>query len=148
MRTPSIQLQPLSLALGLAFGLVCFFSMGQIGVPVNSWGPPKKNIVNLWEPGPITIPPGASLNVYDVPADQWLVVTGVGLSASYPFAWVEDLNGVITVKGTNAGLFPQATSAPIGWTFRPGSKVVLQSLEMTYTSNIYNRSLLGYLARE
>lgn len=142
-------IQPLSLVFGFALAAIVFVSMGQVGVPTSSWGPPKKDIINAWEAGPVIIPPGGSLTVFDVPADRWFVGTGFSVTASYPTAWAEDLNGVVTVKGvTGVGLLPQVTAAPIGWTFRPGSKVVLQNLEPTFQNHIYNRSLLGYLARE
>jgi hypothetical protein len=145
----SRSLHPTSLLVGLLIGGACWLTMSQVAIPRSpAWGPAKQDIVNFWDPGPTSIPPGGSSIVFEVPSDKWLVLTAVDVTTSYPLNWAEDLNGVITVKSSNLGLRPQTTSPPIGWTFRPGSRVVLQNLESTNPSIVYNRTLFGYLSRD
>jgi len=157
----TINLHPLSLVSGFALAAVVFVSMSQVGVTGSSWGPPKKDIVNVFFDfsaqggGWPTIPPNGSYVVYSVPSDRWLTVTGAWANAQY-CVWAEDLNGVVTPKGNATGYGAATSDAPrrtpqecggaVGWTFRPGSKVVLQTAGPDSTVPVC--SLVGYLSRE
>jgi hypothetical protein len=157
----SFQVHPLSVLVGLALGGTCLLSMSQLSVAKQPWGPPKANIVNIFEePANVTILPGASLDLYDVPNNRWLTVTGVAATGNQvPIArWAEDLNGVVTNKGKclysgntaladAPGSTPQDCGGAVGWTFRPGSKVVLNNVGGA-DIQVSSYALIGYLSRE
>jgi hypothetical protein len=151
----SLSLHPLSLVLGIVFSGICFGSMSQVGVTKESWGPPKRDIVNAYSsPAGISIPAGGLFTVYTVPNDRWPTLTGAsGNTSSYPRAlWSEVFNSSSTVKGfaeVNDLLFsPESCGGAIGWTFRPGSNVVLQNSDPGSTTNVHDYALIGYLSRE
>src|SRR5258705_8698868 len=102
----------------------------------------------------ISLPPGASFTVFTVPDDRWLTITGVSGSYAngpYPY-WIEELNGAVTEKGPFLGnempASPASCGGAIGWTFRPGSTVVVKNLDPTITALIHSYALIGYLSRQ
>jgi hypothetical protein len=153
----SFRPQSFWLALGVVSGIGMLVSMAQTSVSRDTWPPPKKDIVNLFffEPtSQISVPPGASFTVFTVPNDRWLTITGVsGSYATGPFPfWSEELNGAVTEKGQFLGnempASPASCGGAIGWTFRPGSTVVIRNDDPTTTALIYSYALIGYLSRE
>lgn len=154
------QVHPLSVLIGVVLGVACLIAMGanaQVQALEVSYGPPKKHIVNIFEPQPAnaSIPPLGTLVVYEVPSDLWLTVTGVAASTSFVSGadlprWVEVLDGGLTPKGlaaSGAGGAPQSTGGPIGWTFRPGSKVAIHNPDGVNGASAGTWSLVGYLSR-
>jgi len=149
-------LHPFSLIAGLALGVVCLLSMSQVSAPRDSWGPPKKDIVNVYSGSAagISIPPGGSFTVYTVPNDRWLTLTGAsGNSSISPTTlWAEEFSNSSTVKGfadgTSLHLSPGNCGGAIGWTFRPGANVVLLNSHPSSTANVSEYALIGYLSRE
>lgn len=109
----------------------------------------------------VNIPADGETEIYSVPQDRWLVllpsIDNWGI-ATCPFddqggpttiALFEDLNGLYTLQalegGNQAGL---ASAGPVGWacgwTFRPGSRVVLKNVGTSTIANArYN--FFGYL---
>lgn len=147
-----------SVLVGLVLGAACFVALGA-SVQVQSldhvsFGPPKKHIINIYEPlhANASIPPLGTLIVYEVPSDLWLTVTGVAASTSYmPSAdvprWVEEFDGVITPKGLAGGGGSVLGGGPLGWTFRPGSKVAIHNPDGLNGASAGSWSLVGYLSR-
>jgi hypothetical protein len=156
----------LMLGAGAALATCALFLMSQ-GIPPSgshysgTWGPPKKNVVNLFEEftNSVTIQPGAEYVVYTVPADRWLTVTQLGAYAGTAgvnsvLRWAESYSGSLDIKGRvyDGGLDYQtplycSPRTEIGWVFRPGSQVVLKS-SSSGPLNLSSFSLIGYLSRE
>lgn len=158
------------LGAGAAITTGALFLMSQAVPPTSgqssgSWGPPKKNVVNIFEdftlPGGGTapnLPANGDHVVYTVPSDRWLTVTECAASAnSISMVWAERYNGTVTNKGkwfTAVGSFsgplnalPFSPSSEVGWVFRPGSQVIFRNLSTN--NNVLNGySLIGYLTRE
>jgi hypothetical protein len=149
---------PSSALLGVALSALLVTTMSQVS-PSNErvWPPLTKHIVNYFDqiPSPfLTIAPGGTHTLYTVPNDRWLVITG---ARTYSGAthWAEEYGGVLTTKGfggsnigTEASLHsPDSCGGPIGWTFRPGSNVVVRNLSVnpgTYSGAVF----IGFLTRE
>lgn len=114
---------------------------------------------------PVLVPAGGELELYVVPNGRWLVLlnnggsdaTGVGLYSSGSgigggyLGLFEDAGGLVSFKardeatGTSvAGDSAGPVGGLIGWTFKPGSRVLLKSLhpsdELTVRYNLF-----GYL---
>lgn len=159
-----IVLSPISLALGALVAVGLFIVMGQASpASYASWGPPKKGIVNIFEPQQSIIPGNGTLTIYQVPTDRWLTVTSVSLNASNldRLRWSEVLGGTVQDKGFAAqadpftggaeartALFtPEAAGGTIGWVFRPGSQVVLRNTDNS-PAYVYRHALLGYETRD
>lgn len=160
--TRSITIHPASLALGLVLAAVCMVGSSQMPPGGDTWPPAKRNIVNISEAlqAPVTIPSNGSVVVYSVPRDRWLTVTGTDTfpTGSGGGQWAEDQGGTITRKGYHGDpsgfivadglkISPRGCGGPVGWTFRPGSNVVI------YNANpnpmiVAGWELVGYLARE
>ena len=158
-----ISLHPLSLVLGVVFAGICFISMSQVGVTKESWGPPKRDILNVFstQVPPIPVPPGGSVVVFTVPNDRWLTLTGVSATSNNAFlVWAEEFNGTVTEKGfavvgggsggsgSDLRMSPASSGGAIGWTFRPGSNVVIKSDDLANSALLYSYALLGYISRE
>lgn len=165
MRT--IQIHPLSLAVGAVAVLAAFVLSAQTTPPAQTtWPPPKSMILNLyWEPvTTVTVAPGGSYTVLTVPTDRWLTITGASMRyGSGSLRWGErDSSGAITKKGSvEIGQFvdqccgggagvpegsPVASGGPIGWTFAPGSEVVITN-PLTVIQQLGTISLIGYYSR-
>jgi hypothetical protein len=151
---PASALLGLTLA-GLVFVLTSQISPSQGG----SWPPAKKEIVNVFQQPAtaVSVTPGGWHSVYAVPEDRWLTVT-VADGGGGPTYWSEYLNGVLTRKGlaqsynslTDGGVFPSSplsAGGPIGWTFRPGSQVVIENASVNLVG-VGRCALIGYLSRE
>jgi hypothetical protein len=108
----------------------------------------------------VPIPADSEYEVYTVPQDRWLVVLpnqGLG-NAGCPFddggagttiALYEDLNGAYTlqaIEGSNlAGVASYGPSGwATGWTFRPGSRVVLKNVGISNEAGA-RFNFFGYL---
>jgi hypothetical protein len=145
--TRSITVHPSSFAIGVAFAAICILAMSQASPPSDTWPPPKRSILNVDAETPVTIAPNGFAVVYTVPNDRWLTITEAAASIDDHFGngfstiWTEELNGVSTQKG-RVGI---DTSGPIGWTFRPGSSVVVTAAQPV-TTYLESYSLLGYLS--
>jgi hypothetical protein len=144
-----------SFVAGTALAAITFLTMGQYQIPrAQQWGPPKQDVVNVCELDlSIVIPPGGTATIYTVPADRWLTLTAVSAGLAYsspPNYLAEDLDGTISVKGTASGLgiysSPEGRGDAIGWTFRPGSRVVVRA-GANGPATLVAYSLLGYLSR-
>src|SRR5678815_2441942 len=114
----SFTVHPASLALGLVLSGIALLSMSQVGVPGTSWGPPKKDIVNLFrfdQSALITVAPTTTHAIYTVPSDRWLTVTAMNVQASAPASGYprvsEEFGGVRTQKGL--ALFSTYTDLPL-----------------------------------
>ena len=147
-----------SVALGalLATGAFLLMSQAGPGVPYGSWGPPKSGVVNIFQPATgVPIAPGASLVLYTVLPDRWLIITaakaqavGCALSGSAEFRFAEQLGATITEKGPATGFSDAFSSgSAVGWVFRPGSQVVITNVG-TATCQIGQLSVLGYQTRD
>jgi hypothetical protein len=109
----------------------------------------------------VNIPANGEHEVFSVPADRWLVLLpNLGTSSTTggcafddggggsTVSLQEDLNGSYTVMATRgsseAGKNSQGpASSVIGWTFRPGSRVVLKNEDPIIANVRYN--FFGYL---
>lgn len=100
-----------------------------------SWPPHPKRIVNFHSANVpeflCCIPPGETAELYTVPSDSWLVIQSIDIrptisAGSFLFSWDEEFEGVRTTKktwvdnNTTIGVLDG-----LGWSFRPGSRVVL-----------------------
>jgi hypothetical protein len=106
----------------------------------------------------VSIPVGGEHEVFTVPSDRWLVLLPTSANGSSKvafqdqggggYAWLfEDLNGSYTPKA-NGGGSGSGGAGPsgwaVGWTFRPGSRVVLKNIGTGGASSVaYN--FFGYL---
>ena len=123
------------LGLGAAIATGALFLMSQSVPPTSphsgSYGPPKKNVVNVFEhpTNAFNVAPGQELVVYTVPSDRWLTVTacdamvvstlGAGCSQSSPSKakWGESYGGAFTPKGvteTSANFFSGSGVGQLG----------------------------------
>ncbi len=148
------------------------FNAQQIG---NWWPPHPRDQVHLFQGSSVQIPPGGELEIYTVPADQWLVVvptqfwgggsgghaalSGFGVfggQGNNPVV-LEDRGGQLITKcypafdgfstGGTVCLYstgPNASS-PIGWTFAPGSRLIVKNQSPVAASSIDGYSIFGYL---
>jgi hypothetical protein len=157
MRT--LSLHPASLMTGLVLGIIPMLAMSQYQIPrAGGWGPARADVVNLYEryPQPITLAGGASAVIYTVPADKWLTITSVQpfLNNPYDCKWAEDLNGVVTVKAQALQPVSVQSQPPLecgsaGWTFHPGSSVIIRAdFDPQYSINFAGFQLTGYLSRD
>ena len=140
--------------------------MGQMAIPIQSSQVQAETNARWWPPHPrnqvqlaaldqnVIIPAWGELEIYQVPTDRWLVIvppSGGGLPSATNFnsapRLVEDLGGVMTLKSeTSLGaLVASPGDGPLGWTFAPGSRVLLQDVS---GGNLVGRySFFGYLTR-
>lgn len=156
MRT--IQIHPLSLAVGAIAVTAAFLLTAQTTPPAQTtWPPPKAMIVNVFEypATPVSIPVGGQHTVLTVPTDRWLTITGAGFGGSGNFLWAEiDTSGGIHHKGIAANtsdfLFsPGRGGGPVGWTFAPGSTVSLTNFDppTAPSPQLALWSVIGYYSR-
>jgi hypothetical protein len=139
------------LGLGAAIATGALFLMSQ-AVPQTSthsgsYGPPKKNVVNIFDTN-LTMAGGQDLAIYTVPPDRWLTVTACQLVSGIGTAgiWGENYGGVFTPKGnTFTGAEPSGDA--VGWVFRPGAQLVFRNTS-TIGASISRYSVIGYLSRE
>lgn len=160
----NVRISPFSLVLGALFTLGLFLVMGQAGpTSFGSWGPPKKAIVNIFEPSVASpmIPPNGHLLVYQVPSDRWLTVTSVFASTNNQDSarWSEVSGGVVSDKGLaftfeptsqdahSLAVSPASAGGAIGWTFRPGSEVVISNVSGGPLT-VSRYALIGYESRD
>lgn len=152
MQARSIHLP--SVLIGALGILVIGMSMSQASPPSTSWGPPKKSIVNYYEPtapgGSTLIPPGATVILFSVPTDRWLTITkALGVGGNLELA--EEIGGVLDRKGptqlAGVGEMPDSGGGPLGLVFRPGSNVVIHN-PSTGNGYVYQRAFIGYLSRD
>lgn len=177
--THTIRIDSKSALVGVVAALVCVVAMGQVSIsrattPTSAIAPAKgignphpRDMVQLrWtdDPNdpPVTLSPGGSLTVFDVPSDKWLVLLpsvgpgspsgGVPIGIGGPGGnadLFEFFNGVYNFKAradSSAGgaLGRGPITDTVGWTFRPGSSVVIRNLDTTYPATVsYN--FFGYL---
>ena len=152
----SFRPQPFVVAVGVVLGIGLLVSMAQTSATRDTWPPQKRDILNVFERGTnnVVIPPDGSYVVYAVPTDHWLTLTGAeGYVESPDSQWGEDFGGILTEKGYvgphgNGMYSPEGSGGAIGWTFRPGSSVVVHNPSSTNSWHLYSWSLVGYLSRE
>ncbi len=160
------------LGLGAAIATGALFLMSQAVPPTpnhsGSYGPPKKNVVNIFEmpTNPIVLTPGQELVIYTVPSDRWLTVTACDARAGIVQGWGlpkwgESYGGTFNPKGfaDNGGLsiygqtgqLPAISSPPggdVGWVFRPGSQLVIRNPSTFSNAGVDGYAVIGYLSRE
>lgn len=151
------RVSPASLAVGVLLTVGVFFAMGQAGpyTPGTSWGPPKKSIVNLFDDQVLPVPGSGERVVYDVPADRWFTVTGVSVSpGNSALRWAEKYQGLAYQKGFaeldpahSISATPAGGGGEIGWTFRPGSQVVIRNFSAA-PIGVGHISVVGYESRD
>lgn len=159
-----IIVSPVSLLLGVLLAVGLFLVMGQAGpTSYGTWGPPKKGVVNVFQPNSVSIPPGGAHVVYQVPSDRWFTATGVFAlnGATMDLRWSEGFSGVFADKGfamytlpqvsfgdtQNLMINPQAAGGTVGWVFRPGSEVVLRNVG-SLPATVQYHALTGYESRD
>lgn len=155
-------------ALAVAISLISPRSDAQHAIsaqPIGSWWPPHpRDQVQIYSPG-TTLPAGGVLELFVVPNDRWLVLVptghlalqgtvgrvGIDHASTGAVHLAEQLGALQTEKARNAPVdgvaetAGPATSSSLGWTFRPGSRVVLVYGDGAIGDPIsYN--LFGYLA--
>ena len=121
----SLSIHPLSLALGFAFGLVCFLTMGQASIRASALGSTVR-IEYLAHPRDmVQIREGTP---YTVPAGKLFVLTAIGLGSS----WSSPTGGSCPVRFLVNGLdeFYSSTSGgiqevPTGLAVRAGDVIAL-----------------------
>jgi hypothetical protein len=136
-------LQPLSLVLGLAFGLACFVAMGQssisstpIGTPVRiEYMPHPRDMIVIQQGVPFTVPPG-----------KLLVMTALGNTNADGQGAVLMVNGAVELA--NAFVYaqnpPSVCPIPIGLALPAGSVVE----PLTVAGSTGNGRAWGYLATQ
>lgn len=153
MRT--IQIHPLSLAVGAIAVSAAFVLTAQTTPPAQTtWPPPKSMIVNVFEElaPPVSVPPGGAHTVLTVPSERWLTITGASLAAGGPYKWLEQTaSGQQTFKGyggfSNSPLVsPSDCGGPVGWTLAPGSTLSIVNYSAN-PENLSGYSLIGYYSR-
>lgn len=120
-----------------------------------------QQIGNWWPPHPrdqvqffadlTTISAGADLEVYVVPQDRWLVIVPTGgasgMSGGPDCVLLEERASQIVKKANQSGYNPTAGGpyavTALGWTFSPGSRVLVRNTGNVPQQVFY--SLFGYL---
>lgn len=152
----TITLHPLSFAIGASVIGGAFLLASQTLPPAQVvWPPPKALMLNVFEdfPAAVSVPVGGSYSVLQVPTDRWLTVTGASLSTSVEFNWAElTASGSTVPKGFGTFVASPYTSSiacggPVGWTFAPGSSILLTNRSTTNAQNLTGYSLIGYYSR-
>jgi hypothetical protein len=148
-------------ALILVLGLISSRSEAQFTAapqPIGNWWPPHpRDQVQVGNLGSqVDVPKGGAVQVYQVPQDRWLVLVptridcALGLlSAGYGKVFLaEDRFGLVTRKATAwdqpIGHAGPTMGGALGWTFAPGSRVLIQNEDTVDHPVTYN--LFGYLA--
>jgi hypothetical protein len=153
--TRSINMHPASLAVGFILAVACMVSLAQTSLPHDVWPPAKSDIVNIYSTTGTPVAPGGYLSVYTVPSNRWLTVTGAfeGSGANLgSLLWAESYNSVVTPKGdcgtagNSLDRTPAGSGGAVGWTFRPGSQVVLMN-STGAQANVWP-TLIGYLSNQ
>ncbi len=127
---------------------------GQTSSYGRGFGPHPRAMVNIHSSNLSLpeVPAQGTAVVYDVPQDFWLVATGFKISNTF-FELCESYQGELLVKRSRGGVSTQVTipedmAGPMGWTFRPGSQVLVRN-DTTATSSATGRfSLTGYLVHK
>ncbi|MBK7875557.1 MAG: hypothetical protein IPJ77_07370 [Planctomycetes bacterium] len=170
MRT--IQIHPLSLAVGAIAVTAAFVLTAQTTAPAQTtWLPPKAMIVNVFEEPTvaISVPAGGTYTVLTVPSDRWLTITGASARTTAPsiMRWSEAPSGGapidkgVVISGwpvnpaaggpTTMWGAPEATpvacGGPLGWTFAPGSSIVIHNAGTGLAYDVLGYSLIGYYSR-
>lgn len=130
-------------------------SGGRRALPENRsfWPPSPRNIVTQAEVA-VTLDPGEAQAVYQVPVNQWFVLTSLNICSGgggspLPLALVEDFNGSRRTI-LNSHFFGQGTPAdpqpPLGFAFRPGASMMLENRQtITISASSSCTAFAGYL---
>ncbi len=109
--------------------------------PNKDWPPAKPG--DLFDTyGTATFNPGEKVTIFDVPQDQWLVLTTAQFRGA-GYTLLEDAAGTLTEKPRFFSDHPQV----VGITFPPGSSVVLRNDEPFGTRQFW-WLMTGYLAKD
>jgi hypothetical protein len=138
----------------LALGLAQAQSFAPTASLRPTWPPHPKHVVNVYDVDGVQVPPLGTHVVYEVPPDRHLVVTGAWTSGpSFPDLHLgEETDGELIRKGRPSNTRsepalrgPSGCGGPVGWTFRPGSRVVLENRSDEFHGNTQEYGIVGYL---
>lgn len=125
--------------------------------------PHPRDMQHFWShgtsPSPIQLGPGEEIELFIVPTDRWLVIVnnggwdqsglGVWCDQGGLTALAADEGGLLVEKardsfGATASLAAGPLTDSMGWTFKPGSRVVIKNMHPSIQVQVqYN--LFGYL---
>lgn len=128
-----------------------------VALLLGRWPPRPENIFNQADPTGPTVAAGSAFDIFTVPADKWLVITDLAVTAG-----IGEIDGVLLAErvggidhlkihdplfGDRTDMVAHLSNAfGLGVTFRPGSTVRLVNRGAVTTQ--INYSIIGYLVND